>query len=86
MNVNIVNSQITRQGEKYFMILQARNAEFTRLAPVLSEYGKLAGEGNTDTARYFESGKVIIKDRAIQILGKQLVPDQKEQIVNGTSS
>ncbi|MDR1466994.1 MAG: adaptor protein MecA [Oscillospiraceae bacterium] len=78
IGVNVVNSQIVRRENKYFMILQARNAELLRLAPILSEYGKLVGEGNTDTARYFESGKVIIKDRAIQVLGRELTDSPED--------
>ncbi|MDR0738891.1 MAG: adaptor protein MecA [Oscillospiraceae bacterium] len=72
IRTDIISSQLLKQKSNYTMIIGARTLEIKKILPILSEYGKLLEGNEIDVVRYIEFGENIIRERAVQTIGKQL--------------
>lgn len=67
------DSSIIEIKNSYFLVLYIKGAISSNLLAVISEYGRFAGKSAVAAARLVERGNVIIKNRAIEELGKYLL-------------
>ena len=67
------DSSIVEIKNSYFLLLYIKGAISPNLLAIISEYGRFAGKGLVSAARITERGNVIIKNRAVEELGKYLL-------------
>jgi len=65
-----VHSQILYKNEEYYLIFYTKNELFKEVFLILNEYGNLKSKGLIGCARLNETGRILIKDGAIEKLGK----------------
>lgn len=67
------NSSIVQFKNSYYIVLYLNGSISSKLLAIISEYGDFVGKNNITAARIFEKGNVIIKNNAVETLGKYLV-------------
>lgn len=67
------DSSIIEIKNSYFLVLYIKGLISSNLLAVISEYGRFSGKSAVAVARLAERGNVIIKNRAIEKLGKYLL-------------